>query len=73
VSTTVYCLSCKVNTMLDPAPGTDVPRVIIPNPMKTIKVGVPQFIVFDGELEPSRHYPNVDLLECPGCSYRVVR
>lgn len=46
----------------------DKPRVELKQPMEVIHMGAEQFLP-DG----SQHYPNVDILQCPGCGVRMVR
>jgi hypothetical protein len=62
----------------------DFPPLALYVPMKCIKTGANQ-VLFDGGKRPNdwsdasrpsdwrRHYPNVDVFECPNCGARVAR
>ena len=58
------------------------PPVALYQPMKMIAVGVPQVLLNDPQPNDwssvdrpvgHRHYPNVDIWECPNCRARIAR
>ncbi len=60
------------------------PPVALKTPMRCIKTGSRQVLLFnshepntwkdeDRPRELGKHYPNVDVFECPNCRSRVVR
>jgi len=61
----------------------DVPPLSLPVEMRCIKTGAPQVVLdvsqpnlWTDAGRPSdwrRHYPNVDLFECPTCGARVAK
>jgi hypothetical protein len=63
--------------------GVDFPPLALHTKMKCIKMGAEQVITdmfepndWSGGSRPSRyrrHYPNVDVFECPNCRARIVR
>ena len=64
--------------------GEDYPSFALQRPMECIKMGATQVVLDPPENKPNdwseiirpqgrRHFPNIDIFECPNCHARIVR
>lgn len=64
----LYCVCSQgPNRMVDAMPDSDEAKAFLVTNMMVMRVGVEQ-VLADG----SRHYPNVDVLQCVDCGRKAI-